>query len=274
VILTRVVPVDPVVAVEPETGQGGPDAGTGGPGIGRGETASVDTLPRRVDLESVGARASLAELYAPPAVPWLRINSVLSIGGSVAGADGSSESLSSRADRLLLGVIRSLADVVLSGASSIRREGLHLPRTARLAIVTGTGELGNLRVPDDLEPGRLMVLCPPNAVPRIHREQAHLRAEVVPVGAGGERMPASGLLAALHSRGLARVVCEGGPTLATVLLRAGLVDELCLTTSPVLTAARSPLVPGSGSEQWPLELRQLLVADEGTLFARWFVRRD
>ena len=33
-------------------------------------------------------------------------------------------------------------------------------------------------------------------------------------------------LAALRERGLASIVCEGGPTLAAQLVNAGLVDEL------------------------------------------------
>ena len=40
-------------------------------------------------------------------------------------------------------------------------------------------------------------------------------------------------MAELAARGLTRVLCEGGPHLAASLIKAGLVDELVLMTSPL-----------------------------------------
>jgi len=42
-------------------------------------------------------------------------------------------------------------------------------------------------------------------------------------------------LADLRSRGIRSLLCEGGPTLNSALLTAGVVDELFLTISPMLT---------------------------------------
>ena len=39
---------------------------------------------------------------------------------------------------------------------------------------------------------------------------------------------------ALRDRGLGRVLCEGGPRLLGQLAAEGLLDELCLTVTPVL----------------------------------------
>ena len=47
-------------------------------------------------------------------------------------------------------------------------------------------------------------------------------------------------LAELRARGLDQVLCEGGPHLFGALLAADLVDELCLTVSPLLAG------PGAG----------------------------
>ena len=79
------------------------------------------------DLDSVGATAELSELYRPPRARWLRLNLVASINGNAAGADGTSDGLTSRTDRRILGAIRRLSDVVLVGASSVRKEGYFLP---------------------------------------------------------------------------------------------------------------------------------------------------
>jgi len=50
------------------------------------------------------------------------------------------------------------------------------------------------------------------------------------------------LLARLGVRGMLGVLCEGGPTLATALLSADLVDEVHLLVAPVLlgSAAAAP----------------------------------
>ena len=44
------------------------------------------------------------------------------------------------------------------------------------------------------------------------------------------------VLADLRARGIERLLCEGGPTLNRALLAAGLLDELFLTLSPLVTA--------------------------------------
>ena len=85
---------------------------------------AADEVPEAVHIDD---RDRLLELYAPRAPDWLRLNLVASVSGSAAGTDGTSESLTSRADRRILGVIRELADVVLVGANSVRAEGYRCP---------------------------------------------------------------------------------------------------------------------------------------------------
>jgi riboflavin biosynthesis pyrimidine reductase len=82
---------------------------------------------------------------------------------------------------------------------------------------------------------------------------------------------ASGV-ARLHRRG--PILCEGGPYLFASLVGAGLVDELCLTLSPILAG------PGPGRIESgplhpvvPLALAGLLEED-GALFTRYAVARQ
>ncbi|MET0303205.1 MAG: dihydrofolate reductase family protein, partial [Microbacteriaceae bacterium] len=89
-----------------------------------------------VDPRSADGRASIEEWYRPPRTPWLRLNLIASVDGSAAGADGTSDTLSNPDDRAILGVLRSLADVVLIGAQTLRAEGYLLPRRSRLAVLT------------------------------------------------------------------------------------------------------------------------------------------
>src|SRR5205823_5681053 len=53
--------------------------------------------------------------------------------------------------------------------------------------------------------------------------------------AGARDVDLAAALGALAERGYARVLAEGGPTLNGQLVAAGLLDELCLTVSPLLT---------------------------------------
>ncbi|OUD85495.1 hypothetical protein BC477_13870 [Clavibacter michiganensis subsp. michiganensis] len=78
-------------------------------------------------LDDAGTRTWLEDLYRPGSADHVRLNFVASVDGSVVGADGTSDSLSSVVDRRILGVIRELADVVLVGAGTVRAERYVLP---------------------------------------------------------------------------------------------------------------------------------------------------
>jgi riboflavin biosynthesis pyrimidine reductase len=77
-------------------------------------------------------------------------------------------------------------------------------------------------------------------------------------------------LAELHRRGLRHVLCEGGPHLFGALLAADLVDELCLTVSPLLVGAGPGRIVAGGRRDEPetLRLAHLIVA-EGMLLTRY-----
>jgi riboflavin biosynthesis pyrimidine reductase len=221
------------------------------------------------DLESEGAAAELLELYRPPRRRWLRLNFVASINGSVAGPDGTSEGLTSRTDRRILGTIRRLSDVVLVGASSVRKEGYFLPKTAPLAIITGSGDLSGHQIPAEVPAGRVIVLCPPDAQDALSASLGSIPVTVITVP--GPRMSPTEADAALHRVAHDSIVCEGGPSLAAQLVDADLVDELCLSTSPVLNGTDVPVLPDLARGKI-LHLSQLLVDPDGMLYARWALR--
>ena len=94
-----------------------------------------------LDVDAPDARATLLDWYTPHDGDYLRLNFVTTLDGRAAGADGTSGSLTSTTDRMILGVIRQYADVVLVGAETVRREGYLRPSRAALAIVTASGDL-------------------------------------------------------------------------------------------------------------------------------------
>jgi riboflavin biosynthesis pyrimidine reductase len=94
-------------------------------------------------------------------------------------------------------------------------------------------------------------------------------ADVVVAGDDDVDLPAA--VTALHERGLRRLLCEGGPTLLTALLRAGVVDELCLTTAPVLLGRAPTLLVEALPAPVDLRLLHLVDGGDGSLLTRWAV---
>lgn len=225
--------------------------------------------PEVIDLDDPASRDRLLELYRPPSDTWLRLNLITSVSGSAGGSDGTSETLTNPADRRLLGVIRELADVVLIGAESLRREGYLLPRRSRLAVVTATGDLTGHRLAEQIEPGRVLVLCPASAAARVRESMGDRAVKVVVVRDSDGRLGAPDILSALREQGCFSVVCEGGPSLAAQLVAAGLLDEVCLSTSPTIGGSPLPLLGTGEVKPRNLRLSQLLLDDASGLYARW-----
>lgn len=232
----------------------------------------------------------LRELYAYPdslVLPWVRVNFVSSIDGAVS-VEGRSGGLATPADTRVFGVLRELADVILVGAGTARAEGYRgarsnessrLARLARgqapvppVAVVTATGQL-------DTDSALFTdTAVPPLVLTTEHGEVANgerLRAAGATVlAAGAARVEAVDVLSALSALGLYRVLCEGGPTLFGGLASADLVDELCLTTSPVLAVgAAGRISAGPTAPALGMALGHVLVDEDATMLLRWVRRR-
>ncbi|MGV3712412.1 dihydrofolate reductase family protein [Pseudolysinimonas sp.] len=217
-----------------------------------------------IDTTAPDARARIAALYPPPA---LRVNLVATLDGGTSDAQGTSEGITAGADRVVLGAIRSVSDTVLVGAATLRAEPSLVPKRTHLTVLTTTGDFTGAAVRSGLEDGRILVVGPSGAEDRARRTFV---APFEYLAVDGDRaVPLSRLLEALRDRGLARVVCEGGPRLVGQLLAANLVDELCLTTVPRILGRPQILFGGAAPGPRDLELTQLLADETGTLFARW-----
>jgi riboflavin biosynthesis pyrimidine reductase len=100
------------------------------------------------------------------------------------------------------------------------------------------------------------------------KEMADAGADVVV--AGDERVDVTLALSALGDRGLLRVCCEGGPTLFADLVAARLVDQLCLTVSPLLTGGGAVRIATGLPSGAPMDLiLASVLSDEGFLMLRY-----
>jgi riboflavin biosynthesis pyrimidine reductase len=239
-------------------------------------------VSRYADLSSLD-QAALIDWYAPPAdePSWLRVNFVSSTDGAVE-VDGSSKQLSSEDDMRVFKILRMRCDVLLTGAGTIRadqyqplrmnaeriqwRRAHGLSDHPVMAVVTRRARL-DLRAPLFTEsPVRPIVITCEAADPG-HREELAAVADVIV--AGDEGVDFAAARDALRQRGLRQQLCEGGPHIFGELTAANLVDELCLTLSPVLAGAGSGrITAGPMSVLRRLRLRHTLQAD-GNLILRY-----
>jgi riboflavin biosynthesis pyrimidine reductase len=182
----------------------------------------------------------------PVAGQWIKANMIASADGAVA-VNGRSGVLSGPADRLVFAVLRSLADVVMVGAETARAERyrqaqpdelwrqLRVGRPPAPPIVVVTKRL-DLDLSGRLfgqGPGlaRTVVLTTELAGQGRLKEASRVADVVV---AGTEAVTAQAMIDALAARGHRRILVEGGPMLLGQLVAERLLDELCLTISPVL----------------------------------------
>ena len=223
----------------------------------------------------------LVAVYAYPDSldrPYVRANMVSSIDGAASLA-GRSRGLSSPADKQIFAVLRALADVVLVGAGTVRTEGYgpgriraeYAPLRARrsqpsdvsIAIVSRSLDL-DLRSGLFREARPIVVTCATADTGRL--------AEVEDVAdvlvAGDEQVDLRDAISGLRARELPRVLCEGGPRLLGDLLHSQLLDELCLTLSPLVAGGTAPRIVAGDDVQLPMTLGSLL-EDSGALFARY-----
>jgi riboflavin biosynthesis pyrimidine reductase len=216
--------------------------------------------------------------------PWLRVNFVASLDGAVT-VRGRSRGLSAPTDARVLGLIRDLSDVILVGAGTAIVEGYHgvrrtevrtrrrarrgLSEVPPVAVVTGHCSLppDSPLITDTLVPP--IVITTPAAPIGRRRELAEAGADVVVTG--GERVDLPAALAALEERGLRRISCEGGPTLFGHLIADDLVDELCLTMSPLLTGGDADRIARGPRVEQPRGMRLLSVlqAEDSMLMLRY-----
>jgi riboflavin biosynthesis pyrimidine reductase len=229
----------------------------------------------RIDvLEALWAERRVA----PPGRPWILANMVASLDGAATVA-GRSGALGGPADREVFLAMRSLADVVLVGASTVRAERygpIRLDDRAtamRVAARRGPGRIAVVSASLDLDEDLPLFEDDPPPVVVTHAgadpsRRAALAARAEVLDAGTTSVDPAHLVTALADLGASVVLCEGGPTLLGQLQAADLIDEWCVTLAPVSVAGNAPRIAHSASETTcDLHLDRVWEAD-GALFLR------
>ena len=204
--------------------------------------------------------------------PWVLANMVASADGA-ATLTGRSGGLSTEADRALFHRLRGVADVILVGASTVRAEGYGPARgddPAPIAVVSGSLALDwGSRFFTEAR-ARPLVVTSAAADPARLAEAAEVADVVL---AGEQRVEPRRALAELGRRGHAVVLCEGGPSLLAEMAAAEVLDELCLTLSPLLAGGASPRILAGPLPGAPVGLRLASVLEEEDVLFLRYLRR-
>ncbi|MCI3271689.1 pyrimidine reductase family protein [Streptomyces cylindrosporus] len=272
--MRRLFPVTDQTVPSP-SGEGGGDEGPG----------AVLQADREWSLGELAAAYAYPEPTAGGRpVPWLRGNMVSTLDGA-AQHDGKSQPISNATDMRIFGTLRALADVVIVGAETVRQEG-YRPARARaefqpareaagqaqapaIAVVTASLDL-DFALPLFTSPVvPTLILTGAAAAPDRLAAAEKSGARVVIAGDGMGVDPVRAVQA-LGELGHTRLLTEGGPRLLGQMVAAGVLDELCLTVAPMLTAGDAQRIAGGPSVPVPQRFALVsLLEEEGFLFSRY-----
>ena len=187
----------------------------------------------------------------------------MTVDGKVTTRNFSPVDFTSREDKLHLFRQRALADAVLVGHSTLKRDNVRLGlpqadlREARIergqmpypirVIVSNEGKIDNrLNIfQSDISP---IIIFSTRRMPPQYRQA--LRQKATLHLSKAEHVDLAAMLRILREKYKVRTVaCEGGPTLFRALLERGLVDQLHLTVAPYMFGgANAPTLTGLSKE--------------------------
>lgn len=203
--------------------------------------------------------------------PYVLLSCGMSIDGYLDNATGTRLLLSNDADFDRVDAVRADCDAILVGAGTVRQDNPRLlvrsaaRRDARVArgshptpvkvTVTGRGDLDPAAAFFAAGDVDKLVYCASSTLGQARRRLG----QVATVVDGGEPVDLCQILADLHARGIGRLMVEGGGTIHTQFLTAGLADELQLVIAPFFVGdSRAPRFVGDGVFQWDHDHRAVL----------------
>jgi riboflavin-specific deaminase-like protein len=187
----------------------------------------------------------------------------MTVDGKVTTRNFAPVDFTSREDKLHLFRQRALADAVLVGHSTLKRDNVRLGlpqadlREARIergqmpypirVVVSNEGKIDNrLNIfQSDISP---IIIFSTRRMPPQYRQALQQKATLHLSKA--EHVDLAAMLRILREKYKVRTVaCEGGPTLFRALLERGLVDQLDLTVAPYMFGgANAPTLTGLSKE--------------------------
>jgi 5-amino-6-(5-phosphoribosylamino)uracil reductase len=203
--------------------------------------------------------------------PYILLSCGISIDGYLDNASSKRLLLSNDADLERVDSVRAASDAILVGAQTVRQDNPRLmvrsqacrdertsrglPATPTKVTVTGGARLdpkANFFSTGDTDK---LVYCARPAYDEARRRLS----DVATVVDGGPKVRMQALVEDLHARGTRRLMVEGGGTIHTQFLTAGLADELHLVVAPFFVGdSRAPRFVEDGRFPWNKDRRATL----------------
>jgi riboflavin-specific deaminase-like protein len=205
--------------------------------------------------------------------PFVAVTFAMTVDGKITTRNFSPVDFTSREDKLHLFRQRALADAVLIGHTSLKRDNVRLSLPAELqqarikrkqapaplrVIVSNKGRIdGRLKIFQSTSSPILVFST--TRMPR--KTQAALGKKATLHLAESDDVDLAEMLRILRSQYHVRTIaCEGGPTLFRSLLERGLVDQLNLTIAPYMFGgAKAPTLTGLSKEFLPASVHCFLI---------------
>jgi 2,5-diamino-6-(ribosylamino)-4(3H)-pyrimidinone 5'-phosphate reductase len=205
--------------------------------------------------------------------PYVAATFAMTVDGKITTKNFSPIDFTSREDKLHLFRQRALADAVLIGHTSLKRDNVRLGLPAELqqarikrkqiptplrVIVSNKGRIDS-RLKIFQSASSPILIFSTTRMPR--KTQAALGQKAALHLAESDDVDLAEMLRILrHQYNVRTVACEGGPTLFRSLLERGLVDQLNLTIAPYLFGgAKAPTLTGLSKEFLPASVHCSLI---------------
>ena len=208
-----------------------------------------------------------------PQPPFVAATFAMTVDGKITTRNFSPVDFTSREDKLHLFRQRALADAVLIGHTTLKRDNVRLSLPADLqqarlkrkqtpaplrVIVSNKGRIDS-RLKIFQSTSSPILVFSTTQMPK--KTQAALGKKATLHLARSDHVDLAEMLRILRCQYNVRTVaCEGGPTLFRSLLERGLVDQLNLTVAPYLFGgARAPTLTGLSKEFLPASVHCRLI---------------
>jgi 2,5-diamino-6-(ribosylamino)-4(3H)-pyrimidinone 5'-phosphate reductase len=205
--------------------------------------------------------------------PFVAATFAMTVDGKITTRNFTPVDFTSREDKLHLFRQRALADAVLIGHTSLRRDNVRLSLPAELqqarirrkqtpaplrVIVSNKGRIDS-RLKIFQSTSSPILVFSTTRMPK--KTQVALRTKATLHLTKSRDVDLAGMLHTLRDNYKIRTVaCEGGPTLFRSLLERGLIDQLNLTIAPYMFGgAKAPTLTGLSKEFLPASVRCSLI---------------
>ena len=223
-------------------------------------------FPSPVDYVSIADAYGIARsrvMTSAGSRPMIGLCMVMSLDGSTV-VQGNSRALSGDADRSILVGLRSLADVIVVGSSTVRIDDYGPPsrKDLRVGVVSRTGNL-DLTTPL-FTSGAGFLIIPEDAPTPLNPSITCIRAGRGSVDFAAAMCQLDGTFIQL----------EGGPGLNASMAQADLIDEINLTISPNVAANNEPRLLSEASPILKRFTLSHILEEDGFLFLRYTRNRN